>query len=126
MKKIFRIFILFFTPIIFHSIVSFGQLKWQNVDSLFQPLPSSVHIYKTTDFLDGKPNIAYYLEADLKDKKLDFTADTTYQRRLTLSQFYKKNNKPLLVVNTTFFSFETNKSLDVVIKDKKLFLNPTC
>ncbi|MEO5947790.1 MAG: phosphodiester glycosidase family protein [Chitinophagaceae bacterium] len=102
------------------SIFSFGQLKWQNVDAEFQPLPASVHVYKTTDMLDGKPNIAYYVEADLKDKKLDFTVDTTYQRRLSPSKFYEKNDKPLLVVNTTFFSFETNQSLNVVIKDKKL------
>lgn len=98
----------------------FGQLKWVNVDSLFQPLPSSVHVYKTTDPLDGKPNIAYYLEADLKHKQLDFTVDTTYQRRLTPSKFYEKNNRPLLVVNTTFFSFATNQNLNLVIKNKKL------
>lgn len=98
----------------------FGQLKWVNVDSLFQPLPSSVHVYKTTDPLDGKPNIAYYLEADLKHKKLDFTVDTTYQRRLTPSKFYEKNDRPLLVVNTTFFSFATNQNLNLVIKNKKL------
>jgi exopolysaccharide biosynthesis protein len=100
--------------------VSFAQLVWQNVDSLFQPLPSSVHIYKTTSLLDGKPNIAYYIEADLKDKKLGFTADTTYQRRLTPTKFYEKNSNPLVVVNTTFFSFATNQNLNVVIKDKKL------
>ena len=97
-----------------------GQLKWLNVDSLFQPLPSSVHVYKTTDLLDGKPNIAYYVEADLKDKKLNFTVDTTYKRRLTPSKFYEKNDNPLLVVNTTFFSFATNQNLNVVIKNKKL------
>ncbi|MBK7289247.1 MAG: hypothetical protein IPI78_02765 [Chitinophagaceae bacterium] len=110
---------LFISGILF-SINSIGQLRWQNVDAEFQPLPASVHVYKTTDMLDGKPNIAYYLEADLKDKKLDFTVDTTYQRRLSPSKFYEKNDKPLLVVNTTFFSFETNQSLNVVIKDKKL------
>ena len=98
----------------------FGQLKWVNVDSLFQPLPASVHVYKTTDPLDGKPNIAYYLEADLKDKKLDFTVDTTFKRRLKPSQFYEKNDQPLLVVNTTFFSFATNQNLNVVIKNGKL------
>lgn len=97
-----------------------AQVKWINVDSLFGPLPSSVHVYKTTDLLDGKPNIAYYVEADLKDKKLDFTADTTYKRRLTPSQFYEKNENPLLVVNTTFFSFATNQNLNVVIKNGKL------
>jgi hypothetical protein len=104
----------------FCTYISFAQIRWQNVDPLFQPLPTSVHVYKTTDSLDGKPNIAYYVAADLKDKNLEFTTDTTYQRRLKPSQFYEKNNKPLLVVNCTFFSFATNQSLNVVIKDGKL------
>ncbi len=116
MVRVFTIFIIN----LFLGLQVNGQLKWQNVDSLFQPLPSSVHVYKTTDLLDGKPNIAYYMEADLMDKKLDFTVDTTYKRRLTPSKFYEKNDKPLLVVNTTFFSFATNQNLNVVIKNKKL------
>jgi exopolysaccharide biosynthesis protein len=99
---------------------SFGQLKWVNVDSLFQPLPKSFHVYKTTDSLDGKPFVAYYAEAAIKDKKLNFTTDTTYKRRLTPLQFYEKNNKPLLVVNGTFFSFTTNQNLNLVIKEGKL------
>jgi hypothetical protein len=99
---------------------SFSQLKWINVDSLFGNLPSSFRVYKTTDSLDGKPNIAYYAEADLKDKHLEFTTDTTYQRRLKPSHFYQKNDKPLLVVNCTFFSFATNQNLNVVIKKGKL------
>jgi len=90
------------------------------VDSLFGPLPASVHVYKTSSLLDGKPNIAYYLVADLKDKGLDFTVDTTFKRRLTPSGFYTKNNQPLLVVNTTFFSFATNQNLNVVIKEGRL------
>ncbi|MBK6990747.1 MAG: phosphodiester glycosidase family protein [Chitinophagaceae bacterium] len=120
MQRYFRIFLSVFIAIFFFSISSFAQLKWQNVDAEFQPLPASVHVYKTTDMLDGKPNIAYYVEAILKDKKLDFTVDTTYQRRLSPSQFYEKNDKPILVVNTTFFSFTTNQNLNVVIKDNKL------
>ena len=116
MTRIFTIFII----ILFLGLKVNSQLKWQNVDSLYQPLPPSVHIYKTNDLLDGKPNIAYYVEADLKDMKLDFTVDTTYKRRLTPSKFYDKNDKPLLVVNTTFFSFGTNQNLNVVIKNKKL------
>lgn len=106
--------------ILFLSHCSLAQLKWQNVDSLFQPLPSSVHVYRTTDSLDGKPNIAYYVIADLKDKNLEFTVDTTYKRRLTPAKFYEKNNQPLVVVNTTFFSFATNQNLNVVIKDGRL------
>lgn len=97
-----------------------GQVKWVNVDAAFGPLPPSVHVYKTTDSLEGKPNIAFYLEADLKNKDLHFTTDTTHRRRMTPLQFYRKNNHPLLVVNTTFFSFATNQNLNLVIKDGKL------
>lgn len=50
---------------------SFSQLKWAKVYSLFGDLPSSVHIYKTKDSLDGKPNIAFFVEANLKDKNLN-------------------------------------------------------
>lgn len=116
MKKI------LFTGAILIRIAPFcwGQLKWVNIDSLYAPLPSSVHVYRTTDSLDGKPNIAYYVEADLKDKQLVFTVDTTYKRRLTPSQYFEKNNKPLLVVNTTFFSFATHQNLNMVVKDGKL------
>jgi exopolysaccharide biosynthesis protein len=97
-----------------------AQLKWINVDSAFQPLPANFHVYKTTDSMDGKPFIAYYAEAKLKDKQLNFTTDTTYKRRLTPKQFFEKNNNPILVVNTTFFSFATNQNLNVVIKAGKM------
>jgi Phosphodiester glycosidase len=113
---------IFITGVMILSIApfSFSQLKWQNVDSLYQPLPSSVHIYFTDQPIDTGAFRAFYLIADLKDKKLDFTDDTTYKRRLTPSQFFEKNNKPLVVVNCTFFSFETNRNLNVVIKDGNL------
>jgi hypothetical protein len=97
-----------------------AQLKWTNVDSLFGPLPSSVHVYYSNDTLNGKPNIAYYVIADLKDKAVDFTVDTSKGRRLTPSQFYTKNNQPLVVVNTTFFSFETNANLNLVMRNGKV------
>lgn len=97
-----------------------AQTKWNLVDSAFGPLPRGFHIYRTADQIDGKPNIAYYAVARLKNKKLDFTTDTTLHRRLTPSKFYEKNNSPLLVVNGTFFSFETNQNLNVVIKDNKI------
>src|SRR5436190_4920506 len=101
-------------------LTSLAQQKWINVDSAFQPLPANFHVYKTTDSLDGKPFIAYYAEAKLKDKNLVFTADTSKSRRLTPLKFYEKNDNPLLVVNCTFFSFETNRSLNVVIKNGAL------
>lgn len=97
-----------------------AQLKWVNTDSLYPPLPSSVHVYKTSDSLDGKPNIAFYVIAELKDRHLLFDTDTTYKRRFTPARFYQKNNQPLVVVNCTFFSFQTNQNLNAVIKNGRL------
>ncbi|MGG9962952.1 phosphodiester glycosidase family protein [Ferruginibacter sp. SUN106] len=116
MKKVF-IVLLFF---LFNATMLSAQQKWVNVDSAFQLLPDNFHVYKSTDSLDGKPCIAYYAEAKLKDKHLSFTADTSHDRRITPLQFYAKNKQPLLVVNCTFFSYETNRSLNVVIKDGKM------
>lgn len=108
----------------------YAQLNWQNVDAEYGPLPASVHVYKTNSLLDGAPNIAYYFIADLKDKKLEFTTDTVYKRRLTPQQFYWKGRDsaaicnscrfPLLVVNCTFFSFASNQNLNLVMKKGKL------
>lgn len=104
----------------FIPLSAVAQVKWVNVDTAFGPLPANMHVFKTTDSLDGKPCIAYYVKAKLKDKKLDFITDTTLGRRLTPMQFFEKNNKPSVVVNGTFFSFETNRNLNAVIKDGKL------
>ncbi len=109
----------FFFTLFLIPTLSFAQIKWQNVDSLYQPLPKSVHVFYTDQSIDTGTFRAFYVIADLKDKKLDFTTDTTYKRRLTPSQFFQKNNAPLVVVNGTFFSFETNRNLNVVIKDGK-------
>ncbi|MBA4198205.1 MAG: hypothetical protein C0459_11695 [Chitinophaga sp.] len=99
---------------------SIAQVKWKNVDSLFQPLPQGFHVYFTDDSLDGKPNIAYYAEAELKNKKLNFTTDTTKGRRLTPAQYFERNKQPLLVVNCTFFEFEHNSNLNLVMKEGKI------
>jgi len=100
-----------YSPIFFVCFLSRAdsQLKWVNLDSLYGPLPASVHVFRTTGTLDGKPNIAYYLIADLKDKDLLFNADTTHKRRFTPSQFFLKNNQPLVVVNCTFFLFKPTR-----------------
>jgi exopolysaccharide biosynthesis protein len=116
MKKAFAGLLFFFI----NTNMLLAQQKWINVDSAFQPLPDNFHVYKSTDSLDGKPFIAYYAAAKLKDKHLSFTSDTSHNRRLTPQQFYAKNKHPLLVVNCTFFSYETNLSLNVVIKDGKM------
>ena len=96
-----------------------AQLHWKINDSLQINLPKGLKIYYTNDSIDGKPNIAYYIEADLKNKKLVFDVDTTLNRRLTPNEFYLKNDKPIIVVNGTFFNFKTNQNLNTVIKNGK-------
>lgn len=115
-----KIKILFSFLFVSFSCLSFSQLKWQNVDSLFQPLPSSVHVYVTNDKIDTGAFRAFYVVADLKDKELNFTTDTSWNRRLTPAEFYQKNNGPLLVVNSAFFKFDTHTNLNLVVKDGRI------
>jgi len=99
---------------------STAQVRWHNVDSLYAPLPPSVHVYYTNDSIDGKPNIAYYVSAELTDKTLDFAAQVGHGKRYTPSQYYLSEGKPLLVVNCTFFEFVHNSNLNLVMNDGQL------
>src|SRR5689334_1493372 len=60
MKKIFFL-IINYSFLIFNSPDTFAQLKWINVDSQYQPLPKSVHIYFTNEPIDTSPFRAFYL-----------------------------------------------------------------
>lgn len=106
-----------FTACLLISSYSFSQMKWAPDEEANRNLPPSVRLYRSTDTLGGKPSIAYYIEADLADASLEFDVDTTYKRRLTPQQFYEKNGQPLVVVNGTFFSFETSQNLNTVISN---------
>ncbi|MGZ8544914.1 MAG: phosphodiester glycosidase family protein, partial [Flavisolibacter sp.] len=109
--------------LLFPLLVPAQSLLWKNVDSLYGPLPSSVKVYLTEQNHDSSPFRAFYVIADIKNKKLDYLTDTTNGRRFTPGQFYERNKAPLVVVNGTFFSFATNQNLNVVIKDGKLVGN---
>lgn len=129
MNKILALTNTFFLSLVI-SLAGKSQLKWINVDSNYQPLPSSVHVFYTEDRLDTSQFKAYYVVADLDDKYIEFTTDTTLNRRLKPSEFYTKCRDqqpflndcqfPLVVVNCTFFSFATNRSLNVVVRNGEL------
>jgi hypothetical protein len=91
-----------------------AQVSWVNVDAEFGPLPPSVHVFRTNDSLDGKPNIAFYVKVPLKDPGIFFDADTALNRGLTPSAYFERNSKPLLVTNCTFFSPE-RRNVNLVI-----------
>jgi hypothetical protein len=97
-----------------------AQLHWHRVDSTYQPLPASIHVFKVADSLDGSRFIAYYLSAKLKDKELLFTVQTGNGKRFTPSQYYQQERLPFVVANCSFFSALTNRNLSVIIRDGKL------
>jgi hypothetical protein len=103
-----------------NSFVSFSQLTWKNVSDQYAPLPSSVQVFLSTDSIEGKPNRCFYVIADLKDRNLSFTTQVVKGKRLTPHQFHEQEAKPMLVVNGTFFSFQTNQNLNAVIRDGEL------
>jgi hypothetical protein len=116
-----RKYILLILVLFFSISATYAQLQWINVDSLYQPLPSSIHVYKTTTLLDGKPNIAYYVTADLRNKQLEFTTAVGNGKRYTPTQYFEQDGaSPLLVMNTTFFEFMRNSNLNVVIQNGQL------
>jgi uncharacterized protein YigE (DUF2233 family) len=106
--------ILFFHPVLF------AQLKWVKVNEQFSPLPSGINIFESRDSVEGKPNRCFYIVADLKEKTLEFTTRVSSGKRLSPTQFFEQEGKPLLVVNGTFFSFQTNSNLNAVIREGKL------
>jgi hypothetical protein len=104
-----------------YSVSLHAQLKWSAAhDSLTHGLPASVKVFYTNDSLEGKPFIAYYVEADLKDKSLNFTTQTGNGKRFTPMQYFQAESKPLVVVNGTFFSFSTNQNLNIVMREGKV------
>jgi hypothetical protein len=79
-----------------------------------------MHGYRTQDSLDGRPSIAYYVSVPLKDRSLFFTSQVGYGKRLKPAEYYAQEQQPLLIINTSFFSFKTNGNLNLVVKDGKM------
>ena len=94
--------------------------KWVRVDADFGPLPASMHVYRTSDSLKGRPENAYYVSVPLKDKSVLFTSQVGYGKRFRPSEYYQQEQQPLLVINTSFFSFKTNGNLNLVVRDGKM------
>jgi exopolysaccharide biosynthesis protein len=108
----------FLVSILLNSIcfLATAQLSWRQVNTT---LPAGIRLFVTLDSLDGKPNKAAYIVADLQDKNLVFDVDTTLGRKLTPQQYFEKNGRPYVVVNGTFFALKTGQNLNTVIKNGK-------
>jgi exopolysaccharide biosynthesis protein len=97
-----------------------GRWHWSAVDADFGPLPPAMHVFRTEDSLQGRPSVAYYVSVPLKDKSILFTDQAGYGKRFTPTQYYQQEQHPILVINTSFFSFKTNGNLNVVVKEGKM------
>ena len=95
---------------------AFGQWDWVRVDSLYGDLPAAMQVYYTQTPTDGKPNKAYYVSINLKDRSIDFSAMVGNGKRYTPHEYYQLGNQPLLVINCTFFELVKNSNLNVVMR----------
>lgn len=95
-----------------------AQIKWTQI--LKDSLPAGLKLFSTRDTLNGRPFIAYYVEANLKNRNLDFTTQVGNGKRFTPSEFYEKEGTPEVVVNGSFFSYASNQNLNVVIREGQL------
>jgi len=101
-------------------IKGFSQLHWQKASNEFDSLPKSIRVFKTSDSLNGRPFKAWCAEVRLKDKHLDFTAQTGQGSCYTPSEYYSREQQPYIVVNGGYFSFQTNQNLNVIIREGKM------
>jgi len=100
--------------------LSNSQVNWKNVDTAFAPLPNGLHVFYSNDSIEGKPSIAYYLSAELKEKHFDFTTQVGNGKRYTPAQYFATEANPVVVVNAGFFEYAHNSNLNVVMKDGKM------
>lgn len=97
-----------------------AQWKWTNRDSSFGDLPSALHVYSSETPVEDKPNKAWYVSVDLKDKSIRFSALVGNGKRYTPQEYFERNKEPLVVMNCTFFEFVENSNLNVVINEGKM------
>lgn len=101
-------------------VISHAQLHWKKADSEFDSLPKAIRVFKTTDSLNGRPFTAFCVEVKLRDKHIDFTTQTGDGNAYTPSQYYNREQKPFIVVNGGYFSFQTNQNLNAIIREGKM------
>lgn len=104
----------------FLSPALWGQVNWQEVSGSYGILPAGIKVYQTATTLNQEPFRAFYVEAHLNDRSLAFRTDTTNNRRINPSEFYIKNARPVVVVNTSFFSFQNNRNLNLIMDNGRL------
>lgn len=97
-----------------------AQTNWKDVSSEFGNLPTSIKVLKSNDLLDGAPSIMYVATIKAKEHAKQFLVDTSSRRRLTPSQYFTRNDQPLVVVNCSFFEFVHNRNVNLIVQNSKM------
>lgn len=119
-KVIIRLIILIMLAMINDPLSVKAQVNWTPVTDVFGTLPVAVKIFKSKDPLENAPSVMYYAEINMKDPSVKFMVDTTLRRRLTPQEFYKRNGQPALVVNCSFFEFQQNRNVNLIVQQGKV------
>ena len=97
-----------------------GQTNWKDVSNDFGKLPASIKVLKANEILDGSPSIMYIATIKAKDHAKQFFVDTASRRRLTPSQYFNRNEQPLIVVNCSFFEFVQSRNVNLIVQNNKM------
>ena len=97
-----------------------GQTNWKDVSNDFGKLPASIKVLKANELLDGSPSIMYIATIKAKDHAKQFFVDTASRRRLTPSQYFNRNEQPLIVVNCSFFEFVQSRNVNLIVQNNKM------
>jgi exopolysaccharide biosynthesis protein len=105
---------------IFTCSVVKSQTNWKDVSNEFGKIPTSIKVLKSDEALDGSPSIIYIATIKSKDHAKQFFVDTASRRRLTPSQYFSRNDQPLVVVNCSFFEFVQNRNVNLIVQNSKM------
>ena len=97
-----------------------GQTNWKDVSNDFGKLPASINVLKSDELLDGSPSVMYIATIKAKDHAKQFFVDTASRRRLTPSQYFNRNEQPLIVVNCSFFEFVQSRNVNLIVQNSKI------
>ena len=114
-RSLYILIVSFLTCFIAHA-----QTNWKNVSNEFGKLPTSIKVLKSDELLDGSPSIMYVATIKAKDHRNQFFVDTASRRRLTPSQYFTRNDYPLVVVNCSFFEFVQNRNVNLIVQNSKM------
>jgi len=112
-----RILIVF--GLLVYVSVSRAQIAWKDVSTEYGVSTPSIRLFRTDQLLEGAFNISFYASVDMKDKRNQVFVDTTYRRRLTPSQFDKRNPGAVITVNCSFFEFVQNRNVNLIVQNGK-------